>query len=262
MRFSANLSFLYQELQFLERFAAAAKDGFRAVEYMDPYGQPPHVIAQALEQNGLTQALFNLPSGDWAAGERGIACLPDRIEEFRAGVVLALDYAMALKCSRLNVLAGIMPEEASPESLEQTLVANLQYAAPLCQERGVQLLIEPINRRDIPNFFLTHLHDADRILRRVRHPNLFIQFDAYHVQVTEGDLAMRFADRIDHIAHVQIADNPGRHEPGTGEINFGYLLSEMARLGYGGWIGCEYRPVGNTRDGLGWMKSFRQGDAN
>ncbi len=256
-RFSANLSFLYQDLPFLDRFDAAARDGFRAVEYMAPCAHPPAVIARALAQNGLTQALFNLPAGDWDRGERGIACLPDRVEDFRRGVALALDHAAALGCRRVNALAGIAPTGSDPARLTDTLVDNLRWAAPRCADAGVALLIEPINTRDMPGFLLSTTAQAEVILDRVGSDNLFLQYDIYHAQVMQGDLMPTFARLQDRIAHIQIADTPGRHEPGTGEINYPFVFAELDRLGYDGWVGCEYRPRAGTRAGLGWMAPYR-----
>ena len=254
--FSANLSFLYQDLSFLERFAAAAKDGFGALEYLGPYAEPKEKVAEALKESGLKQALFNVPSGDWAGGERGIACLPDRVEEFRDGVSLALDYAGALDCPLLNVISGLVPKGADPETLESVLVENLKYAAARCADAGVKLLIEPINLRDIPGFFLSTTDHAERILDKVGSGNLYIQYDFYHMQIMQGDLIPTFVRLQDRIAHVQIADNPGRNEPGSGEINYAFILSELDRLGYGGWVGCEYKPKAGTSEGLGWMKPY------
>lgn len=255
-KFSANLSFLYQDLPFLERFAAAARDGFGALEYLGPYAEPKDKVAEALRASGLVQALFNVPSGDWAGGERGIACLPDRVDEFRQGITLALDYAQALDCKRLNVISGLVPKGADLTLLENTLVDNLRYAADRCAEAGIRLLIEPINLRDIPGFFLSTTDHAERILEKVGSDNLYIQYDFYHMQVMQGDLIPTFARLKDRIAHVQIADNPGRGEPGTGEINYGFIFAELDRLGYDGWVGCEYKPRAGTSEGLGWMKPF------
>ncbi len=248
---------LYQEHGFLDRFAAAAADGFPAVEYVSPYGEPAEKIAGVLKANGLQQALFNLPAGDWAGGERGIACLPDRIEEFRDGVTTALDYAALLACPKVNVLAGIAPGGSDPETLEDVLVGNLRFAAARFAERGVMLLLEPINTRDIPGFFVSTTAHAERILDRVGHENLRIQYDFYHMQVMQGDLVSTFARLGERIGHVQIADHPGRHEPGTGEINYGFVLGELDRRGYDGFVGCEYKPLGRTSDGLGWMSAWR-----
>jgi hydroxypyruvate isomerase len=255
-KFSANLSFLYQQHGFLERFAAAAADGFPAVEYLGPYDEPMEKVAEALKSAGLEQALFNVPSGDWAGGERGIACHPDRIDEFRDGIATALDYAKALGCPRLNVIAGLAKPGADTAQLEETLIENLRYAAPRCADAGIKLLIEPINLRDIPNFFLSTTAHAERILERVAHDNLYIQYDFYHMQVMQGDLVPTFERLRDRIAHVQVADNPGRNEPGTGEINYRYVFTALDRLGYDGYVGCEYKPKTTTSEGLGWMKEL------
>lgn len=260
-RFSANLSFLYQDLPFLDRFDAAAQDGFLAVEYLGPYAETPEAVADALQRNGLTQALFNVPSGDWDGGERGIACLPDRVEDFRAGVRLALDYAAALGCTRLNALAGLAPGGVDPARLTDTLVDNLRWASARCAEAGVTLLMEPINTRDIPGFFLTTTAQAEAILDRVGSDNLFIQYDIYHMQVMQGDLVPTFARLKGRIAHIQVADTPGRNEPGTGEINYPFVFAEIDRLGYDGWVGCEYKPKAGTSAGLGWMKPYPQRSA-
>jgi hydroxypyruvate isomerase len=213
-------------------------------------------VSAALRDNGLTQALFNVPSGNWAGGERGIACLPERVDEFRTGVRTALDYATALNCPKVNVISGLVPAGADMQMLEDTLVDNLKFAADLCAKSGVKLLIEPINTRDIPGFFLTTTTQAERILDRVGSSNLYIQYDVYHMQVMEGDLIPTYTRLKDRIAHIQVADNPGRNEPGTGEINYEFVLGEIDRLGYDGWIGCEYKPRSGTTAGLGWMKAF------
>lgn len=258
LKFSANLSFLYTDLPFLDRFAAAAADGFGAVEYLGPYDFSPDEVAEALAGAGIEQALFNVPSGDWEAGERGIACLPDRVEEFRSGVARALHYAEALGCRRLNVLAGIAPYGADPQALDETLVDNLRFAARLCADRGIKLLIEPINTRDIPGFHLSRLAHAERVLEAVGSENLFIQFDFYHVQVMEGNLVENFTRLGDRVAHVQVADNPGRNAPGTGEINYSFVFAQLDRLGYEGWVGGEYKPGGATGASLGWMAAYQR----
>lgn len=255
-RFSANLSFLYPELGFIERFAAAAKDGFKAVEYVEPYAFPAAEIAAALKANGLTQALFNLPPGNWAAGERGIACHPDRVAEFEAGIATAIAYGQALDCGKINCLAGIAPAGTSPEERDAVLVGNLKFAAPRFADAGIKLLLEPINLRDIPGFHVSTTHHAERILDAVGSDNLLIQYDLYHTQVMQGDLVPTYARLKHRIGHVQIADNPGRNEPGTGEINYAFVLSELDRLGYDGWVGCEYKPKAGTTAGLGWMKPY------
>lgn len=255
-KFAANLSFLYADLPFLDRIAAAAKDGFPAVEYVGPYDFPEGDVAAALKAANVKQALFNLPAGDWAGGERGIGCLPDRVEEFKAGVDTAISYAKALGCAKINCLAGIAPEGVASETLEQTLVANLKYAAPRLADAGVKLLLEPINLRDIPGFFVSTTDHAERILEAVGSENLFIQYDIYHTQIMQGDLAETYRRLKAKIAHVQLADNPGRHEPGTGEINYPYLFNMLDAEGYDGFIGCEYKPSAGTSEGLGWMKPW------
>lgn len=255
LKFSANLSFLYQDLPFLDRFKAAAADGFPAVEYLGPYAEPKEKVADTLAANGLKQALFNAPYGDWAAGERGIGSLPGRVEEFRAGVATAIDYARALACPKVNVLAGLTTAGAN----EDIFVDNLQYAAPRFADAGIKLLIEPINTRDIPGFFLTTSAQAERILDRVAHDNLYIQYDIYHMQVMQGDLVPTYERLKDRIAHIQVADNPGRNEPGTGEINYPYVFAALDRLGYDGYVGCEYKPKAGpagTSAGLGWMRDL------
>lgn len=256
--FSANLSFLYQEHAFLDRFAAAAADGFPAVEYVSPYEHPPEAVAEALRANGLAQALFNLPAGDWAGGERGIGCLPDRIGEFRESVATAIRYGQALGCPKINCLAGIAPAGVDSAILEATLVENLKFAAPRLADAGIKLLLEPINLRDIPGFFVSTTHHAERLLDAVGSDNLFIQYDIYHTQVMQGDLIPTYARLRERIAHIQIADNPRRNEPGTGEINYGFLLPELDRLGYDGFVGCEYKPRSGTTAGLGWMQPYRE----
>lgn len=255
-KFSANLSFLYADLPFLDRFAAAARDGFKAVEYVGPYGFPAEEVAAVLQSNGLVQALFNLPAGDWDAGERGIGCHTDRVVEFQAGVMTAIRYGQALGCTKINCLAGIAPAGTSVEERDAVLIANLKYAAPLLADAGIKLLLEPINLRDIPGFHVSTTHHAERLLDAVGSDNLFIQYDIYHSQVMQGDLIPTYVRLKDRIAHIQIADNPGRNEPGTGEINYPFVLSELDRLGYDGWVGCEYKPKAGTTAGLGWMKPY------
>jgi hydroxypyruvate isomerase len=255
-RFSANLSFLYTDLDFLDRFAAAARDGFKAVEYVEPYGFPAEAIARALDENGLTQALFNLPPGNWAAGERGIGCHRDRVAEFEEGIGKAIAYGQALRCSKINCLAGIAPAGTSAEDRNAVLVANLKFAAPRLADAGIKLLLEPINLRDIPGFHVSTTDHAEAILDAVGSDNLFIQYDLYHTQVMQGDLLPTYQRLQDRIGHIQIADNPGRNEPGTGEINYPFVLSELDRLGYEGWVGCEYKPKAGTTAGLGWMKPY------
>lgn len=256
-RFSANLSMLYAELPFRDRFAAAAADGFQGVEYLGPYDFPAEAIREWLDACHLPQVLFNLPSGNWAGGERGIGALPDRVEEFRRGVGEALRYAEVLDCRMINCLAGV-PIGVDAATAETALVKNLKYAAPRCADAGIRLLVEPINLVDIPGFAVSTAAAAERILDRVCSDNLFIQYDFYHMQKMRGELVAEFERLMGKIAHVQIADNPGRHEPGTGEINYGFILGALDRLGYAGWVGAEYKPARTTREGLGWMQPYRR----
>ena len=255
-KFAANLSFIFQEMGFLDRFAAAAACGFKAVEYLTPYEHPPEVIAEQLRRHGLEQALFNLPPGDWAAGERGIAALRGREQEFRDGVEQALVYAKATRCRLLHAMAGLLPESHDRAEAERVYLANLQHAADRLAAEGLTLVIEPINTRDIPGYFLSTTTQAMSVIERVGRPNLKLQLDLYHVQIMEGDLAHRVRALFDHYPHVQIAGNPGRHEPDIGEINYPYLFDLLDELGYPGWIGCEYRPKGETRAGLGWATRY------
>lgn len=256
-KFCANLTMLYNEHGFLDRFAAAAKDGFRGVEYLFPYAFPAADLAQRLKDNGLTQVLHNLPAGDWDAGERGIGCHPDRVQEFRDSVEKAIDYAGALGCGQVNCLAGKLPEGVAPEAARETLVANLAYAAPRLKAAGVRLLLEPINTFDIPGFFVNGTAQASAILKDTGSDNVFIQHDIYHMQRMEGELAATIRQYLAQISHFQLADNPGRHEPGTGEINYPFLFGFIDGLGYDGWIGCEYRPKAGTSEGLGWFAPHR-----
>ena len=256
-KFSANLTFLYTDLPLLDRFAAAAKSGFRGVEYMSPYEEAKSDLVARLRDNGLTQALHNLPVGNWGAGERGIAILGDRVEEFRRGVHQAIDYASALGCGQLNCLVGVAPKGAEVNALRKTLVANLAFAAEELAKANIKLLIEPCNTRDIPGFFLTRTDQALSLIEEVGSNNLFVQYDIYHAQIMEGDLARTMEANLPRIAHIQLADNPGRHEPGTGEINYPFLFDHLDRIGYSGWIGCEYRPLAGVDAGLGWMKPYQ-----
>ena len=255
-RFAANLSMLFTERPFMQRFEAAAAAGFEAVEYLFPYGLPRRELAAALRANGLAQVLHNLPAGRWEAGERGIACHPGRIGEFRAGVDRAIDYARALGCPRVNCLAGRRPEGASEADVRRTLVDNLRFAASRLQAAGIGLLVEPVNHFDVPGFALTTTAQALSLMDEVDAPNLRLQYDIYHAQRMEGELGATLAAHIERIGHIQLADNPGRGEPGTGEINFPWLLRHIDALGYDGWIGCEYRPRGDTAAGLGWRDAW------
>ncbi len=253
-KFSANLSMLFTELPFLERFAAAANAGFDAVEFLFPYAWSAQEIKQRLDMHGLQLVLHNLPAGDWDAGERGIACHPDRIKEFRDGVGRAIDYAKALGVGQVNCLAGKAPVGVSADQLRQTLVDNLIYAAAKLKQAGLKLLIEPINSFDIPGFYLTRTAQAAALLDQVGADNAFIQYDIYHAQRMEGELAETMRKYLLRIGHIQLADNPGRNEPGTGEINYPFLLAHLDQIGYQGWIGCEYKPATTTAAGLQWRQ--------
>lgn len=254
-RFAANLSMLFTEVDFLERFAAAADAGFDGVEYLFPYDFPAEKIKSHLDANNLEQVLFNLPSGDWAEGERGIACHPDRVEEFRTGVDLAIAYARTLGNSQVNCLAGIRPQDIDDASVEQTFIDNLRYAADRLETAGIRLVMEAVNTRDVPGFYLNTTAQALDIREKVGSSNLFLQYDIYHMQIMEGDLARTLESNLDVINHVQLADNPGRHEPGTGEINYHFLFQHLESIGYRGWVGCEYKPASTTTAGLGWLKT-------
>ena len=257
-KFCANLTMLFNEVPFLDRFEASSRAGFKGVEYLFPYAYPKHQLADKLRANELVQVLHNMPAGDWDKGERGIACLPDRIGEFQASVGTTIDYATALGCTQVNCLAGIVPSNATRDRAERTFVDNLKFAAPRFKDVGIKLLIEAINTRDIPGFFLNTTRQAAAIIDAVGSDNLFIQYDIYHMQVMEGDLAPTIQANLGRIPHMQLADTPGRHEPGTGEINYPFLFDFIDRLGYAGWIGCEYRPKTTTLEGLGWIKPYLQ----
>jgi hydroxypyruvate isomerase len=263
-RFAANLSMLYTELPFLDRFEAAARDGFTGVEYLFPYAFAAADIAARLQAHGLQQVLFNAPPGNWDAGERGLACLPGREAECRAGVAQALSYARALGCPRIHLMAGLAPAGVPRETLQATYEANLAWAAEQAAQQGTEVLIEPINTRDMPGYFLNHQAEAHRIVQAIGAPNLKVQFDLYHGQIMEGDIATKLRQYLPtgRVGHLQIAGVPMRHEPDLGELNHAYLFEVIDELsaghGWDGWIGCEYRPargavVGGTSDGLGWM---------
>jgi hydroxypyruvate isomerase len=252
-KFAANLTMLFTEAPFLDRFALAAKAGFEGVEYLFPYDFAKEILRTELDRHGLTQVLHNLPAGNWAGGERGIAILPDRIDEFRRGVASAIDYATTLGCRQINCLSGIAPAGVPDEVLRTTFVVNLRYAAEELGKHGIRLLIEPINHFDIPGFYLNTPDQAAAIIAEVGSVNLFIQYDLYHQQRTEGELIGTFKKHQAQIAHVQLADNPGRNEPGTGEIAYPFIFNALDAFGYDGWIGCEYKPRTTTAAGLGWF---------
>ncbi len=268
-RFAANLSMMYTEVDFLDRFAAAAADGFEAVEYLFPYEYAPAELAARLKAHGLRQVLFNAPPGDWAGGERGMACIPGREAELRTAVGKALDYAATLDCPRIHLMAGLAPAGADVARLRATYVANLSWAAAQAAQAGRDVLIEPINTRDIPGFYLNRQDVAHAIVQEVGAPNLKVQMDLYHLQIVEGDVAMKLRQYLPtgRVGHLQIAGVPQRHEPDVGELNYGYLFDVIdevsAASGWDGWLGCEYRPKaggqpGGTSAGLGWFRSRKQ----
>lgn len=256
VKFAANLTMMFNEVDFLDRFEAAAKAGFKGVEYLFPYDYDKTALADKLMQHGLTQVLHNLPAGDWNAGERGIACHPDRVGEFQDGVDKALEYATTLGCKQINCLAGIPPADVNPDLIQATLISNLTYAAVKMKRVGIDLLIEPINLRDIPGFYIFHTGQGRAIIEQVASDNVYLQHDIYHMQIMEGDLIPTMESNMDIIRHIQLADNPGRNEPGTGEINYPQIFAFLDRIGYDGWIGCEYKPLTTTEEGLDWVKSY------
>ncbi|SFB33864.1 hydroxypyruvate isomerase [Collimonas sp. OK607] len=259
-RFAANLTMMYNEHAFLDRFSAAAKDGFKGVEFLFPYEYAAAELQTRLQDNGLTQALFNAPPGDWAAGERGIASLPGREDEFKRSVATGLEYAQVLGNNKLHVMAGLIQPQQDRARHRAVYLENLAYAAAEAAAHGVTIVIEPINTRDIPCFFLNRQDDAQAICAEVGARNLQVQFDLYHCQIVEGDLAVKLKRDMVRpqagIGHIQIAGVPERHEPDIGEINYPYLFELIDALGYQGWIGCEYRPRGATSEGLGWLKPW------
>ena len=257
-RFAANLTLMYTEHPFMERFGAAAADGFDAVEYLFPYEHPADAIAGQLRQHGLTQALFNMPPGDWAAGERGIGALPGREAEFLAGVHEALRYAQATGCQRLHAMAGLVPAGADRQAMHATFVANLRLACDLLAPHGITVLLEPLNERDNPGYFLTRQTQAHALVAEVGRPNLQVQMDFYHCQIAEGDLSQRLKMHFAGVGHIQIAGVPERHEPDTGEINHPHLFRLLDELGYQGFVGCEYRPRAGTSAGLGWLRRWKE----
>lgn len=267
-RFAANLSMLYPELDFLDRFEAAARDGFRAVEYLFPYAHEARELKARLDANGLQQVLFNAPPGNWDGGERGLACLPGREAEFRDGVKKAIDYAQALACPRIHLMAGLLPEGTEREALQPGYVANLQWAAAEAAKAGLDVLVEPINTRDIPRFFLNRQDHAHEIVEAVGSSNAKVQMDLYHCQIVEGDVAMKIRKYLPtgRVGHFQIAGVPQRFEPDVGELNHDYLFEVIdevsAACGWQGWVGCEYKPArgavkNGTSDGLGWLSKLQ-----
>ncbi|MGV2291453.1 hydroxypyruvate isomerase [Trinickia sp. YCB016] len=254
-KFAANLTMLFNEVPFLDRFKAAADAGFNAVEFLFPYPFSTAELAERLEANKLRLVLHNLPAGNWEGGERGIACLPDRVGEFQEGVGRAIQYAKALKVPQLNCLVGIPTAGVDKDKARSTIVDNLRFAAGELKKEGIKLLVEPCNSYDIPGFALNRSSEGLDVIRAVGSDNLFLQYDIYHMQRMEGELAATIKKNLPQIAHIQLADNPGRNEPGTGEINYAFLFALLDSLGYDGYIGCEYKPRTTTVEGLGWLQS-------
>ena len=257
-RFAANLSMLFTEVPLLERFGRAARAGFSSVELQFPYEVSAEAMREQLVAHRLRMVLHNLPAGDWAAGDRGTACDPARVEEFRAGVPRAIAYAKILGVPQLNCLSGKAPAGVDDATVRATFVANLRFAAAALKAAGLKLLIEPINNYDVPGFWLNRTALAVSVLDEVGADNAFVQYDIYHAQRYEGELAATMSKYLARIGHIQLADNPGRNEPGTGEINYPFLFAHLDRIGYKGWIGCEYKPAAGTEAGLGWLEQARR----
>jgi hydroxypyruvate isomerase len=255
-KFNANLSMMFNEVDFLERFAAAARIGFKGVEFLFPYAYDKNQLAELAQKNNLQVVLFNMPPGDWNAGDRGIACDPSRKGEFQELTGKAIDYALALRCRQMHCMGGLKPRGVNEEQMRDAYIANLQFAGREAAKHGLTILIEAINVRDIPGFYLNYSRQAIDILHYVGLPNVKFQYDIYHMQIMEGDLAPTIEKHLGQIAHMQLADTPGRHEPGTGEINYDFLFRHIDKVGYQGWIGCEYRPATTTEAGLGWVKQW------
>ncbi len=254
-KFAANLTMMFTEVPFLDRFAAAADAGFEGVEFLFPYEHPAEAVASQLQRSGLENVMFNMPPGDWAAGDRGIACIPGREAEFRAGVDKALLYATQMGTTRLHAMAGIAPAGVDRDVCRETLIANLKYAAAKLSAGNITLLLEAINNRDMPGFFVSTQAESFAVCSAVGAPNIAMQMDCYHIQVAEGDISTKLRRYAPHCGHIQIAGVPERHEPSTGEIRYEYLFQLLDEIGYTGWVGCEYRPSGRTVDGLNWFKA-------
>jgi len=257
LKFAANLSFLYQDLPFLDRIAAAAKDGFEGVEYLFPYDFPAAEIKQRLVDNGIEQALFNAPPGDWAGGERGIASLPGREQEFKDSLTLAIEYAAVLGNKRVHVMAGLLPANADRAEHMDRYTRNVSWAAEQAKAAGLTVVLEPINQRDMPGYLLSYQRDALDVVHAAGADNLQVQFDCYHAQIMEGDVVMKLRAMFDHIGHIQIASVPSRNEPDGEELNYPFIFQELDKLGYRGWIGCEYKARTVTSDGLQWLHTYR-----
>ena len=256
VKFAANLTMLFTEVTFIERFAEAHKAGFKAVEFLFPYEFDAQELALHLEQNKLEQALFNMPPGDWDSGERGFAAIPSREQEFRDSVEVALQYALALNCKKVHAMSGIVDPRFTYQAHVETFVKNIRYAADVFIKQGITLLIEPLNERDAPGYFIAHQRDAVKLIKQVDRDNVKLQLDLYHAQIMDGDLSTLIRDVADYTGHVQIASVPERHEPNGGEINYPHLFNVLGESGYDGWIGCEYNPRHSTINGLGWVKPY------
>ncbi|MFC2008479.1 2-oxo-tetronate isomerase [Chloroflexota bacterium] len=255
-KFSANLSMLFKEVDFLDRFEKAAKFGFKGVEFLFPYEWDKEELLERIKKNNLEMVLFDFPPGQWGAGERGLACLPDRVGEFQDGVALAVDYANVLGCGRLTLLAGIPTVTESDAKKFETLVSNVRFGAEEAGKVGAKLMLEALNSQDVPGFCLSGTRQVLDVLRAANHPNAYMQYDIYHMQIMEGNLTKTISQNLERIGHMQLADVPGRHEPGTGEINYENLFKAIDEMGYKGWIGCEYNPTGATEDSLGWVAKY------
>ena len=256
-RFAANLSMMFTEVPFLERFGRAAEAGFGAVEFLFPYDYAPEVVANELQKHGLTQALFNMPPGDWAKGERGMAAIPGREQEFRDNVDIAIKYALALNCKTLHAMSGIV-DGLDRGACEKAFVENFQYAADKLAPHGITLLVEPINNRNMPGYFVSRQMEGIELIERVNRPNVALQYDLYHAQIMDGDLSKLTEKLNGKFAHVQIASVPDRHEPDEGELNYPHLFKLLDDSGYQGFIGCEYNPRGKTEDGLSWFQPYKK----
>ena len=257
-RFCANLTLLFNEVEFLDRFDAAARAGFKGVEIQFPYAWDSAEVADRAHAAGVEIVLFNLPAGDWAGGERGIACLPSRMSEFRDGVGKAIEYARATGCKRINVVSGIVPPRAQAATIRETFISNLRFAADQLSRAGIELMVEPINTRTIPDIYVRYSGQALALIDEAG-GKARLQYDVFHMQIMEGDLLHTIEKNLGRIGHMQVADVPDRHEPGTGEVNYPWLFEQIDRLGYDGWIGAEYHPAGNTVAGLGWAARYLHG---
>jgi hydroxypyruvate isomerase len=255
-RFNANLTMMFTEVDFAHRFAAAAAAGFKGVEFLFPYAHARDEVREWAARHELQVVLFNMPPGDWNAGDRGLACDPNRVTEFQDGVEKAIDYALALDCKQIHCMAGLRPRGVNEETMRETYLANLTFAGRQLARHDLDLLIEAINPRDMPGFYLNSSRQAFELMHHAEVPNLRFLYDCYHMQIVEGDLAPTIEKNLTRIGHLQVADTPGRHEPGTGEINYRFLFDHIDKLGYRGWIGCEYRPATTTEAGLAWLEPY------